>query len=221
MTKPKIVLFDIDYTLFDTSVFKRTVNKKIKDKVINNKLKNLDKKIDNIFLKSREQNGYFNPRHFISMINSELELNLPLSFFEKSLSDDSLYENLYNDVKAVLEELSKDKSLFIGVFSGGDIKFQKSKIELIRHLFHKDHIHIFLNKEPEVKKIINKYKSHKLFIIDDWLNILEKSKKMNKSVITIWIKRKGSEFKEKKKSNFSPDYVLSDLQKITSIIKNN
>lgn len=221
MTKPKIVLFDIDYTLFDTSVFKETINKKITDKIDNRSFKNLDNKINNIFLKSREKTGYFNPRHFISMVNAQLKVNLPLSFLDRNLNDNSLYENLYDDVKNVLEDLSKDSNLFIGVFSGGDIRFQKSKIELIKHLFHKDHVHIFLNKELEVKKIINRYKSHKLFIIDDWLDILEKSKKMNKNVITIWIKRKGSEFKEKKKSNFSPDYILSDLQKITSIIKNN
>ena len=221
MTKPKIVLFDIDYTLFDTSVFKETINKKIKDKVGNNRLKNLDKKINNIFLKSREEAGYFNPRHFVSMINAEFKINLPLSFLDRNLGDESLYENLYNDVKDVLEKLSRESNLFIGVFSAGDIKFQKSKIKLIRHLFHKDHIHIFLNKEFEVKKTIDKYKNHKLFIIDDWLNILEKSKKMNKSVITIWIKRKGNEFRKKNEIKFIPDYELSDLRRVVSIIKKN
>lgn len=221
MDKPKIILFDIDHTLFNTPILKKMINNKIKSKVDSKRFRNINEIIDNVLFKSSEETGYFNPKHFIARINTELKLNLPLGFINESLDYDSLHKNYYKDVKEVLVKLSTENNLSVGIFSGGDIAFQKSKIKFIKHLLHKSHIHIFLKKELEVKKIINRYRDHKLFIVDDWLSILEKSKKINENITTIWIKRKNNEFKEKKKTKFSPDYVLSDLRRVISIVKNN
>ncbi len=155
MSKPKIVLFDIDYTLFNTGIFKKTNLKK----------------------------------HFV-----------------------------YNEVNNVLAELSK--VAILGIFSEGDLEFQKNKLLKtgIQKHFLKDYTHIAEKKEEMLRKILQKYKNNKIFLVDDKLSILHLAKTISPSLFTIWVKRGIYAKNQKEIPGFKPDAAVGNLRRIIFII---
>lgn len=153
--KQKIVLFDIDYTLFDTGIFKETQLTK---------------------------------------------------------------HNIYEEVLHVLSDLSK--KVILGIFSEGEIGFQKNKLKKtgIERFFLKEHIHIVIRKEENLKKILAKYKNNKLFLIDDKLTILYEAKTEFPYVFTIWVKRGEYAQKQKPIKDFVPDAIIGNLREVIPII---
>src|SRR3989344_9501397 len=126
LDKKPIVLFDIDYTLFDTEHFKKSLLTK---------------------------------------------------------------HRIYEEVKDVLEKLSK--IALLGIFSEGDLEFQRKKLDQteIVDYFEKDNTHIVLNKLTEIRKVLQKYTDRETFFVDDKLNVLFDAKKIFPKVVTIWVKR--------------------------------
>lgn len=155
LSKP-LVLFDIDYTLFDTAFFKES--KLLKHKV-------------------------------------------------------------YKEVTEVLDSLNK--IAILGVFSEGDIEFQKKKLKEtnIEKYFAKDHTHIVLKKIDELKKVLEKYRDRQIFFVDDKLNILYDAKKLSPRVFTIWVKRGFYAQNQKPIPGFKPGAEVLNLREIVDIIK--
>ena len=153
--KNKIVLIDIDYTLFDTKTFK-----------------------------------------------------------ESNLTNYSLYD----EILSVLPSLANLAEL--GIFSKGEDAFQNIKLQAtgINNFFQPENVHIFADKDVNLKKVIEQYKDLKIFLIDDKLMTLYNAKKNNLSVFTIWIKR--GPFAEDKKllDNFSPDATITNLKEVIPIV---
>ncbi len=158
MNKPKIVLFDIDYTLFNTDIFKKTNLKK----------------------------------HFV-----------------------------YNEVNNVLTELSK--VAILGIFSEGNLEFQKSKLLKtgIQKHFLKEYTHIAEKKEEMLKKILQKYKDNKIFLVDDKLSILHLAKTISPSLFTTWVKRGIYAKNQKEIPGFKPDAQINNLKEVISIVNKN
>ena len=150
-----IILFDIDYTLFDTSLFK----------------------------------------------------NSKLSQFA-----------LYEEVFSVLNYLSKNSIL--GIFSEGDKDLQVRKLKEtgIENLLNKDHIHISENKENLINEIVKNYKDSTLVIIDDKLDILFKIKKLLPSSKVVWVKRGVYAENQKPIPDFSPDFIIDNLNEIKQLL---
>lgn len=221
MTKPKIVLFDIDYTLFNALKFRKKILSEIKERIKESKFKNLERVLENIYLKSRKEVGYFNPSSFIKDINKKFDSGISETFLDEYVRKEELFEHLYKEVDKILGELSKDKTLLIGIFSGGDKNFQKEKIKKQLSLFHKKHIHVFPYKKLELENMLKNYKNYKVFLVDDVLSILSKAKKIDKSIYTIWIKRGRFAKRARKTEKFNPDREVKNLNKIVSIVKNN
>lgn len=155
--KKPIVLFDIDYTLFDTAFFK--------------------------------QNG---------------------------LSKHKAYE----EVTQVLKNLSG--FVRMGIFSKGEAQFQKTKLEKtgVAKFFKEENIHIFDDKDINLKKIIDKYKDSEIFLVDDKLEILCSAKMYLKQVFTIWVKRGEYAENQKPISGFIPDATVTNLNAIINLILN-
>ncbi len=155
LSKKKLILFDIDYTLFDTDTFKKT---KLRKHV------------------------------------------------------------LYKEVKEVLEKVSKFASL--GIFSEGDLDFQKTKLLKtdIKNYFKEDFIHIMIKKDDEMQKIIAKYKDKMVFLVDDNLDILYKTKRLSPSIFTVWVKRGKYAKYQKPIDGFKSDAVIKTLQELISIV---
>ncbi|MCL4418618.1 HAD hydrolase-like protein [Patescibacteria group bacterium] len=221
MNKPKIVLFDIDYTLFNALKFRKKILSEIKERIKENKFKNIERILENAYLESRQKVGYFDPSSFIRDINKKFGSDIPEAFLDEYVKKEELFEHLYKEVDRVLEELSKDKTLLIGIFSGGNKNFQKEKIKRQLNLFNKKHIHIFPYKKIELENMLKKYKNYKVFLIDDVLSILSKAKKIDKSIYAIWIKRGRFAKIAKKTEDFNPDKEVKNLNKIVSIINSN
>jgi|SRR3989344_6780768 len=158
MDKKPIVLFDIDYTLFDTAYFKKSYLTKHK---------------------------------------------------------------IYEEVKDVLEKLSK--IAILGIFSEGALEFQRKKLNQtgIENYFEKDHTHIVLNKLSEFEKILKKYEDRVTFFIDDKLSILLDAKKIFPKLIAIWVKRGFYAENQKEIPGFKPDAEVEDLKEIIKIITKN
>lgn len=219
----KIILFDIDYTLFDANKFRRKVFKVIKRNIEYKKINNLDRVLKNAYIASRQETGYFKLRPFLEDLSTELKTKVSLDALEKAiLKEDIITGNLYEGAKKVLHTLSKNKLLRIGIFSGGDYIFQRKKIEAIENFLHKEHIHIFsFKKRKELPFLVKKYKRHKLYIVDDILEILHTAKLLNKNVFTIWIKRRRFAKEKEIIPGFTPDATIVNLEEVSDLVERN
>lgn len=125
---------------------------------------------------------------------------------------------LYKEVREVLKKLSKLASL--GIFSEGDLDFQKTKLLKtdIKDYFEKDSIHIMAKKDDEMQKTIAKYKDKTLFLVDDKLDILYKTKRLFPSIFTVWVKRGKYAKSQKSIYGFEPDAAIKTLQEVIPVV---
>lgn len=152
----KIVLFDIDYTLFDTDLFRESELKK---------------------------------------------------------------HTLYEEVVKTLGEISEHADL--GIFSEGDLEFQRNKLlktDIMKH-FNEQDIHIFPEKKALISEVFKKYEGSKIFLIDDRPSILKEAKKAFSSIFTIFIDRKDRKRKEELQG-YKPDASVETLSEIIPFILN-
>ncbi len=119
--------------------------------------------------------------------------------------------SLYPEIHKILNDLSTHATL--GILSQGEKGFQQNKLikTKIEHFFHKDHIHISLDKEKLIRTISEMYKDKSLVIIDDKLTLLLLAKKYIPHVFTIWIKRGEYAKNQKPLPGFTPDAILESL----------
>jgi phosphoglycolate phosphatase-like HAD superfamily hydrolase len=126
---------------------------------------------------------------------------------------------LYNEV---LETFDKLKNVAdFGIFSEGDIVFQKRKLKEtnIENYFLSEHIHIFEKKNDMIRKILDRYENKgDLFFIDDKLSVLHLAKQYNPKVFTIWVKRGFYAMKQKPIDDFTPDGTVETLHDIVPLI---
>jgi phosphoglycolate phosphatase-like HAD superfamily hydrolase len=126
---------------------------------------------------------------------------------------------LYNEV---LETFGKLKEVAdFGIFSEGDIAFQKKKIKEtnIENYFMSEHIHIFEKKNDMIKKILDRYEnSGDLFLVDDKLSVLHLAKQYDPAVFTIWVKRGFYAMKQEPIEGFTPDGTVETLHDIVPLI---
>lgn len=153
----KVVLFDIDYTLFDTDLFK-----------------------------------------------------------ESDLKNHSVYE----EVLGVLVDLSTVATL--GIFSEGNIELQKDKLlktDMSKH-FNQENVHIFEEKTKSISSVLEKYKGDQIFIVDDRPVILEKVKKQDPSIFTIFINREKRIWRRDESTDYQADAVIYSLTEIIPLVNN-
>ena len=219
-TNKKIVLFDIDYTLFDADKFRQKMLKEIIKTIGYENRKNIEKKLQDIYIASRRATGYFNPKVFIVDLLRELNVKTDAKVLAKSIFKDTLFlGNLYRETKQILDILSKNKLLRIGIFSAGEDDFQRNKIKEIEDFLHKEHMHIFILKEKELPLILKKYKKYKLYLVDDRWDILNIAKNLNEKVFTIWIKIGRFAKQQKEIPGFAPDATIKSLKEVIGLVQ--
>lgn len=221
MNKLKIILFDIDHTLFNTELFRKIIYKKLCKKLnlnYNDFFLGLIRKSEKITINKKK---YFDPDFFLKTLTYLTNSKLKLNDLKSEFWDESNFEKaIYPEVTSTLNQIKKNKNISIGIFSRGGTKFQKRKIKILKENFDEKHVHIFANKLDEIEKIINKSKGYKILIVDNLLGVLEFSKKVNKKIITVYIKRLNT--LEKADQNiFKPDYEITNLRGLSSIINSN
>lgn len=182
----EIILFDIDYTLLDTSVSKRYYREKI------SKLANVS--VDDFILVEQEykkkDSGFtdFHPNDYIEHVCKFYNLN-ENSVRELFFSDDNFKDALYDDVVPILKTLSDKFNL--GIFSEGFEDFQLTKLHKsgIMHFFEKDLTFIFRRKLEEDSLALL---PDNCFVIDDNPSVVEALAKTD-NFKTFWLNRKSDE----------------------------
>ena len=202
--KKVVVLFDIDHTLFNTVAF---VNNVYKEHSSHIDRETFDKVLEEIRINLEE----------ILNEGDTVRKNIANSLWNHANSE----KNFYKETEVVLKEISKVAE--IGIFSKGDERFQKEKIKSISHHLKNDYIHVTLNKYKTLPDLVKKYKTNKLVVVDDILEVLYFAKRASEDVFTVWIRREAYHEKhllhQELIEGFSPDATMSNLKKLISIIK--
>ena len=216
----KIILFDIDHTLFDTYKFRNLTYKKLASKlglVFDEKFIEKTKEAEEVSSKAA---GFYEPDLFMKNLIDLCEVNFELADLRKEFwKKENFVRSLYPDVKNVLKKLSEEKDLLIGILSTGDSNYQKKKIEIVKHYMQDEHIHIFVDKLAELQEVVKKYEKHQIFVVDNLLSILELAKKINSKVQTVHIKRPVS-WHGNIVVNFRPDEEIKSLSSLLKIVGN-
>lgn len=146
--------------------------------------------------------------------------DIDYTLFDTALFKESklLTHKIYKEVIEVLDSLNKIATL--GIFSEGNIDFQRRKLKEtnIDKYFEKNHTHIVLKKIDDLKRILKSYEDRQIFFVDDKLTILVDAKKSFPEVFTIWVKRGPFAQNQKEIPGFKPDAEVKSLRDVVSII---
>ncbi len=148
-----------------------------------------------------------------------LDLDDTLFNTDKFRTSDLTAFELYTEVNEALSELAKVATL--GIFSQGELAFQHNKLQKtnIKKFFTEEHIHIVEYKLGVIHDFLERYaKEGTIYFIDDRLPNLHMAKESEPSIITIWMKRGRYAKTQEKIINFTPDYVIQNLQEAISVI---
>lgn len=211
----KIVLLDIDDTIFNTARFRKNLNRDLYKMF---KIKESDSLIETIYEKIKKKNGYFLPKLFLEELSKKINGKHNKNLINKIIWNKNNFKaNLYREVRGVVKRISHEA--IVGIFSKGDKRFQQNKLLKIKYLFEDEHIHVVPDKSTELPKLIKKYRSMKVFLFDDFLNNLIEAKKLDKNIFTIWVRRGRFRKIQETSSEFAPDKIIRNLKNADSIIK--
>ena len=196
----KMVLFDIDYTLFDTELFREKLYRSI-FKVLQVGEKVLADAQKKTIMKIRREVGYFNPEEFSKLLARKLKRDKDERLILRAIFKKQNFKgNYYSETKKVVKQLSKIAKL--GIFSKGHDRLQREKLHAFKEILDLGDVHITVNKQIVLPSVLTKYKNYKMYIVDDALDILYAAKKLNKEVFAVWVKRGFYADKQKNIKNF-------------------
>jgi FMN phosphatase YigB (HAD superfamily) len=188
----KVVLFDIDGTLFDPKLFLENFYKRLVGRF---KLISFDEdRLKHLYLESKVH-GYFKPELFLPEILKHMEIK-----------DEKALEGLFWDQSAIDECLYQDSTVVeaIGnlaipaIFSTGDSKYQRIKVERFKRSISHNNIFVYENKVRSFGEVLEKFPEFKIYLIDDRLEIIEELKAINPDSFAILINRQNFEAKSDK-----------------------
>lgn len=214
--KKDIVLFDIDYTLFNTEIFSNKLHNVIAKvlAVDSKKLIEMQEEALNIL---RSDVGYFHPYKYAKLLSEKIGKKEKEAEIVKAILNPQIFlDNYYEETIEVLSNLGK--YVTIGIFSKGQTEFQKAKLKKIVNLLSSSHIHITVDKHVALPKVLEMYKEENLYFVDDALDVLCDAKKMSSKTNVIWVKRGKYAQKQLDIEGFTPDAIIRDLRELLPII---
>jgi hypothetical protein len=210
--KNKVLLLDIDYTIYNPKDAAVLRNKKIASLCKTNFSKT-NKEVTKIYKQVTLKTNYLIPQIFINRLSKHFSINKK-KMSKIIWSNEILHNYLFKDVKRTLSQIKKIAKIII--YSQGDKGFQTEKLFYIKKYINDIYIH--KNKIKSLKKTINKFKDKKIFIIDDWPLVLKKAKDINKDVFTIQMYR-GNKARKYNNYRFKPDVKITSFRSLYKIIK--
>lgn len=178
----KIILFDIDRTIFDTEMS----GKKIKEVLAGVTKKSIEEieKIDQDYKVTLESTTDFDFDYFLKLIADKTGIDL-------EILDQAVFKSqnfvLYPETKEVLGRLlASGHSL--GIYSEGVSKWQTEKIKLTSISDYFDIGLIFIEKRKLSLESINKIPKGSI-VIDDRKEVLETLKQHRSDLMLVWINR--------------------------------
>lgn len=182
----KIILFDIDRTIFDTEVLGENVYKNIAETT--NKTINEIDVINQDYKNGLESKTDFNSDDFLKLVADKTGTDLEIlnqAVFEP--------ENfvLYPEVLEILKKLFSQGYL-LGVYSEGVLEWQKKKIILTKVIDYFDPTLIFIERRKLSIDSINKI-PRGVMIVDDKKEVIETLRQLRPDLELVWINRKDEE----------------------------
>ncbi len=212
-----LILFDIDYTIFNTDKYRRILYPRLAQEL------GLDEKQLRSFRQEFEPEmkkkfGHFNPEFFLQKISTVANNPVTIKKLEEIFWDKAMYSSALDlTIRDVLEDLSS-QNIAIGILSTGDSKHQLAKVETLLTYFPSQHHHIFSNKINSLKNVLESYSEFKLYVVDDLPEVLAKAKELDPRVLTILKKTEKIFETTKHIENFSPDFTIDSLKQIKQIV---
>lgn len=199
----KLILFDLDRTLFDTNRFIDLVRTRMANFTKKNEqiIKQLENKYQQLCSKLA-----FDPLHYSEFLSRELHINT--SEIVKQFTDfKNIYsESVFDEAVPVLE-LCKKKKNRVGIFSEGNVDFQKMKINYSGLSSYVDHNHIYVFENKLALASIESLPSD-IFIVDDKLKVIDQL--TEHGIKSIWINRTSKQKHKTSQTIFS----LNELTKL-------
>ncbi len=202
----EIILFDIDYTLLNTSISKKNFRVRISE-LLNIPLKDFLVVEKNYVKKEKGFTG-FKPEEYIDYISKNFNANS--SDISKTFFDERNFVNTpYPEVPDLLESLFGKFNL--GVFSEGFEDFQLSKLHKSNLLEYFDRDLVFIFRRKLTKEALDLIPKG-CFIVDDNLPVVCGLVEANQFK-PLWLNRKTKEKHERCKTIF-------DLKNLENVLEN-
>lgn len=202
----KLILLDLDNTLFDSPSYRKSVFTKIGSVSL----------CQEIYDEMIKESGYFFPDVFAKILSKQLAKEKEEKIMNIIFDPETFKNNLHKEVLNSLKKLTLIGE--VGILSQGDKKFQNAKIIHFKHLLNSNHVHILKDKKSDMLGILKNLKKYKLYFVDDMLFMLQMAKKIDPSIVTIWIKRGRYAENQKEIPGFKPDAEADNLSEVVSII---
>lgn len=217
-SRTKIVLFDIDHTLFDTRAYLLQCFAQLERLLASESKLNIKSLAHEIYA-SQRKHAYFSPKVFSEELKLRVKTNQSLQTFENVFyNEQNLEKSLFKDTLPTLKKLS-EQNIALGIFSGGDKILQEKKLQTLYHLLHQRLIYIFdRDKHEAIREVAALYKTQKLYVVDDLLSVLAQFKSANHAVCTIWIVRSEETRLKQQKIAFNADFVVNSLSELLPIV---
>lgn len=212
----KLILFDIDNTIFDSVSFRKDVFQKVSKALHTMGAKKTVKEIENIEAQIMEKYGLFYPEMFVDLLE-HLSRKDKQRIKDIFISTAGMKNFLYKEMIDLIKKFAKLGE--IGILSQGETKYQLAKFSNISNHFHPKRIHIVSNKRKKMIDILKSYKDYKLYYVDDMLPMLSAAKEIRPNIVTIWSKR--GLYVDKQKTPFKPDLEIENLTQAYHFIKKN
>jgi FMN phosphatase YigB (HAD superfamily) len=215
----KLVLFDIDHTLFNTELYRKQLYKNLADEL---KLNGKDhyEIVDTKYKEIKNKYGYFRPDEFLKSLLNISTSNTDYKTLASVFHNKDLYRGaLFPEVEKVLLQLKK-MSIQIGIFSTGNNSYQKIKIKEIKKYLNENHIHIVTDKFKIIKTTLDTYNEFQAYLVDDYPQILIDAKAHNNNLFTIFINRKERYPGTVIPNDFKSDATITHLSQLIGIIRN-
>lgn len=202
----KLILLDLDNTLFDTPSYRESVFTKIGNVSL----------CEKIYGEMMRESGYFFPEAFAKTISKQLREKREKKIMSIIFDPKNFRDNLHKEVLNSLKKLVMIGE--VGILSQGDKEFQNAKIVHFKHLLNRDRVHIVTDKKSDMLGIFKNLENYKVYFVDDMLSMLRLAKKIDPSVVTIWMKRGRYAENQKKIPGFKPDAAITDLKQVIKFV---
>lgn len=182
----KILLFDIDKTIFNTETFGKKIIKRVEEvlQITNDEAENIFHNYKSKLKKTTD----FNPDDLIKEVANETKKNLNL-VSQAVFSPDNFV--LYPETRYILEQLNKRSSL-LGVYSEGILEWQKKKIILTKLIGYFDPSLLIIERRKLSSETINRLPNRST-IVDDKKEVIEMLTNMRPDLNLVWINRQNKE----------------------------